>query len=277
MSMVALAIRIAATRALEEAATLAAGRVFDSAILPIGELVSKDPQPFIIVSTETETTKPKGRNLNTGDGEVELVIELALARVVPLPARAENNEEFQVEIFEADASFEICLAILRRQIAAALFERGGGRWGDVFRRFVPGISNALSVRTSQSKGGTRFAGRQVILTLQAMGEPAYGPPLEGSPWAEFLDALAADPKLATIEPIIRSAIVNAPLNWPETYTASAVLAGYTEAEARLLGLAPLVDLIDESDTDELREGVFDPDGWIANAETVAEQLPEPPA
>ncbi|MBK8085051.1 MAG: head decoration protein [Devosia sp.] len=52
MSIIALAIRMSATRALEtDGATLAGARVFDSAITPLDEMVSAEPKPLIVVST----------------------------------------------------------------------------------------------------------------------------------------------------------------------------------------------------------------------------------
>ena len=58
MSIIALAIRMAATRALEtEGATLAGARVFDSAITPLDEMVSAEPKPLIVVSTEDDSAE----------------------------------------------------------------------------------------------------------------------------------------------------------------------------------------------------------------------------
>ena len=73
MSIIALAIRMAATRALEtEGATLAGARVFDSAITPLDEMVSAEPKPMIVVSTEDDSAEVGGADWNSG-GRTDLL------------------------------------------------------------------------------------------------------------------------------------------------------------------------------------------------------------
>lgn len=272
MSMVGLALRLSAVRALEHDNTIAEGRVFDSAILPIDQMISEQPKPFIVVSTETETGKPSGRDISNGDNEIDLLIEIAMSRVVPMPGKDENGEEVLVDVFETDANLELGLAVLKRQIFGVLFGRGGGAWGDVFRTFVSAISTITTLRGGNVKDGARFAGRQIVVSMKAIAEPAFGAVQSGTPWAQFIAALEADTTLAPIANVIKSAIENTPVGWPETYTAGAVLGGYTEAEAQAIGIAPAGGGEDVL----LTEATTEPGGWIANAETIAEQLPEEP-
>jgi len=274
MSIIGLALRLSAVRALG-GATLAGARVYDSAILPIAELVSNEPKPYVSISTEDEEATPGGRDVNDGDREIDLTIEVAMASAVLLPAKDDLGELVQVSIPETDAALELSLAILTRQIMACLFGRGGGAYGDAFRGLTGGIKRIASRRGAESKNGARYAARQITITVQAIAEPPFagGSVEAGTPLAAFLAALDADtaPAIAPIAAIIRQAIEGAPIGWPAAYTATAALAGYTEAEATAIGIGTLVP--DEAPA-AVSEAVADPDGWIANAATVAAQLPE---
>ena len=269
MSLVGVALRMAAVRALASAGTIAEDRIFDSAMTPVESMIQERPTPFVVVSTEMETSKPNARDISNGDGEIDLVIEVALARVVPLPGRDNSGNDIQVDLFEADASLEVCLAILRRQVMGCLFGRGGGAWGDVFRRFVGAINEISVVRSGQSKNGSRFAGRQIVITIKAMAEPPFGAVQDGSPWQAFLAALDADPVTASLRNALRTAIEAQPMDWPDVYTATAVLAGYTEAEAEAIGLARLAG----GEAGVAVQGTLYPDGFTATEGTIAEQLP----
>lgn len=236
MSIIALALRMSAVRALSNA-TLSGDLVFDSAIFPIDKLVDeKGPAPFTSVSTEEETGKPTGRDINNGDRLIDLVIETAIANVMPMPGEDGNV----IVVAETDANLELSLAIHARQIDAALWGRGGGIWGDVFRAFAKSIEETSSRRGIPTKDGQRFAARQVAYRIRAFAEPEFGvEPAAGTPVAKFLAALAGEPALAGIASIIRNAIMGNPTGWPEHYTALAVAGGLTEDEARKVGIAPL--------------------------------------
>lgn len=263
MSMTGLALRISAVRALEAAGTIAGDRIFDSAILPLDRLISESPQPFVVISTETETTSPDGRDINNGSTEVDLLIEVAMSKVTALP----TGDEFAVDIFESDANLELGLAVLRRQVMACLFGRGGGVWGDVFRSFATTIQSMTALRGTSGKDGVRFAGRQIVLSLKTMAEPPFGQIDPATPWKRFIDAVEGDATLASIAPVIRNAIEAVPLDWPTTYTAGAVLGGYTEEEAGAIGI---------SGGDILTEVTVDPAGWAGDQQAIDDQLPETP-
>jgi len=266
MSIIALALRMSAVKALQ-GATLAEGRVFDSAILPIDSLIDeRGPKPVTAVSTEDDVSKPAGRDLNNGDRLIDLVIETAVANALPMP-----GEEGQVLVVaESDATIELSLAILLRQIDATLWGRGGGVWGDVFRAFAKSIEEVTSRRGMPVENGQRFAARQVAYRVRAYAEPAFGvEPPEGSPMAKFLSALADDATLAPIASIIRNAVVGNPVNWPEHYTAAAVAGGLTEGEAGKIGIAP----VGGYPAEPMSSVTVNPEGWSLNEDEVEVQLP----
>ncbi|XAI96338.1 hypothetical protein [Microcystis phage Mae-JY30] len=268
MSIIATALRMSAVRALAaDGVTIAGARVYDSAIIPIDELISQTPLPFIVISTEGDDATPGGRDLNNGAREIELVVEYAMSTTVPLP----DGDGIEVVVRNTDAALELSLGILSRQISACLFGRGGGAWGDAFRALCGTIKEVVSRRGVQSKEGAKFAARQTIYTLRAFSEPPFGRPVEdGTALAAFLAAAEADEGTATLAGILRRAIEGTPVGWPEVYDVAGMIAGYTEDEGRRIGITPLAD----GEVAALSEATIVPDGWVANDGTVSAQLPE---
>ena len=267
MSLVALAMRMSAVEALK-GATLSGRRIYDSALLPVAEVADEHgPKPFTAISTEDDVGKPNGRDLNNGDRVIDLVIESMIASVMPLP----GEDGDAIVVADTDATLELSIAILSRQIEATLWGRGGGVWGDVFRSLCRSVEEVTSRRGMPTKDGQRFAARQTAYRVRAFAEPAFGKePEEGTPMAKFLSALAGDPKLADVASVIRQAIMGNPTDWPSHYTAAAVVGGLTESEAVKVGIAPLGGL----PSDALSTVTVDPDGWILDEASVAAQPPE---
>lgn len=267
MSLVALAMRMSAVEALK-GATLSGPRIYDSAVLPIDKAIDeRGAQPFTAIATEDEVGKPAGRDLNNGDRLIDLVIESMVASILPLPG--EDGEA--IVVAETDATLELSLAILSRQIDAALWGRGGGAWGEVFRSFCKSIEEVTSRRGMPTENGQRFAARQVAYRVRAFAEPAFGTePPAGTPMAKFLAALADDPRLSPIASVIREAIMGNPSDWPAHYTAAAVAGGLTESEAEKIGLAPLGGY----PSDQLSSVTVEPAGWELDVASAEAHLPE---
>jgi hypothetical protein len=279
MSIVGTALRISATRALAGAATLAGDRVFDSAILPIDELTSTMPKPFVVVSTEDEASKPAGRDIFAGDREIDLVLECSMTQVQPLPAKNGEEEQVMVLVPNTDAGLELALGVLNRQIIACLFGRGGGAWGEAFRGLTAGLNEVVSRRGASSKEGARYAARQTILTVRAIAEPPFGMPLvSNTPLAAFIAAAEADEATASIARVLREAIEGVPQDWPAVFSAAGMLAGYTDAEAQALGIYPLAPPVEGAPELAVEATVEGADGelWTVDADAIEAQLPEVP-
>ncbi|WP_099863722.1 hypothetical protein [Pararhizobium haloflavum] len=225
MSIAALAIRLAARR-LIEGATIAESKVYDSAISSLDELVSKEgAKPLIIVSTEDERVSPKGRDVLAGDRSIDLIIEAVLGS-----ATNANSEEGAVNIPATDAGLELSLALMSRQIMRALYG-SSGPWASIFRKLAPQVGSVLT-RRGASASGTRFAAKQIILTVEPLAEPPFGVAIEGV-WLEFIDALEADEAYQHFASAVRSAIVGEPI--PEWRRAARSI-GLTDSEARGIGI-----------------------------------------
>jgi len=274
MSIIALAIRMAATRALEtEGATLAGARVFDSAITPLDEMVSAEPKPLIVVSTEDDSSEVGGADWNSGGRSIQLVIESAMSQSIELA----DGEGQGVLVPNTDAGLELTLAVLSRQISACLFGRGGGAWGVVFRKFVTGTSEVVSRRGIQSKEGARIAARQTVYSISAMAEPPFDQPVAAdTPLGAFLAAAAADPQTASLAALIREVIEGGPVGWPETYSVAAMIAGLSDELGQAIGISALGGGADNTPIVEATFAADDRAAFTADAAEILAQLPEPP-
>ena len=274
MSIIALAIRMSATRALEtDGATLAGARVFDSAITPLDEMVSAEPKPLIVVSTEDDSAEVGGADWNSGGRSIQLVIETAMSQSVELP----DGEGQGVLVPNTDAGLELTLAVLSRQISACLFGRGGGAWGVVFRKFVTGTSEVVSRRGIQSKEGARIAARQTVYSISAMAEPPFDQPVAAdTPLGAFLAAAAADPQTAPLAALIREVIEGRPVGWPETYRVAAMIAGLSDELGQAIGISALGGGADNTPIVEATFAADDRAAFTADAAEILAQLPEAP-
>jgi hypothetical protein len=274
MSLIGLALRVAAVRAIEAAAILPAGRVFDSHFLPLDDIAEGALEPFLIVSTEKISGNPSGRDINNGERDLELVMEIGVTKAITVSV-PDGEDRIELAMVETDAGLEASLALLERQVMACLFGRGGGAWGDAFRGLCSQIREVVSLRGVSAKDGVRFCARQVTLTVQPIAEPPFGATINPkSPLAAFFAVAAEDGQVAGIARAMREAVEGIPQDWPAIYTAAAVLGGYTEEEADQLGFA----LIEPDDSPEpVAEIIIEGPGgasFAVNAGAVADQLPE---
>lgn len=239
MSIASLALRLAAKRLLD-GATIAGSKVYDSAISSLDDLVKDQPQPIITISTEDERVSPTGRDVLAGKRSLNLVIEIALASSAT-NSISEGAVEATIVIPASDAGLELSLSLMERQAMAALFA-GAGPWADVFARAAPQVGGIRS-RRGASAEGTRFAARQIILTIEPLADPAFGrPSTEHQMCAAFVAALESDPEFAALMPSMRSAIEGEQI---ADWRALATALGLTDREARGIGIFPAIDPAEE--------------------------------
>ncbi|RWX72587.1 hypothetical protein [Mesorhizobium sp. M2A.F.Ca.ET.039.01.1.1] len=233
MSLVALAARIATVKALENA-TLAAGRVFDSAIDPIDQKIAEEAVPVLIVYTDDDVRTVTGRDLINATRQLDLVVESAVASKVTYTQGDDQVEA--IEIPFTDAGLELTLNFMDRQIARALLS-DQGPWAALWRRIVLQPSKITSKRGGSSEKGVRFAARQMTITAETLSEPGFGAQATEF-WADFLAALEsdADPALHKLAAMIRAEIETPTL--PAWRQAIAEL-GVNPSTAQAIGIAPL--------------------------------------
>lgn len=239
MSLARLVMRIAAARALR-GATLAEGRVFDSAIAPIDQTIAEERQPILIVTTDDHEMEVTGRDLFHGNVSCDLVIEAAIAARIEVATG--DDAEATIVIPHTDEGMELALDIMEHQIMAALTRERSG-WSRVWMKLVPRVSRRLSRRGASVEKGVRFAARQIVLTCDLIEAPSDGAPIaKGTAWADLLGVMATDADLAPIAAMLRNEIEGAPLNeWRRV----ANMLGIHQNTVNAVGIGPLHDLAGE--------------------------------
>lgn len=194
MSLVMMALRIAAVEALKLGNTLVGTNVLDSQISAIdqtadGQLQSDQQRPFIAVYSDAAKTDDLGKTGLRSNGHVELMFNCG----VSLTMGETNKETGATEIVEGfpstDAQFEAILDVVGCQICRTLTD-AENPWAQVFLDLGSLVSKA-QVRSSSSVEGVRLACGQIKLTINAYADPPLGQALvaEG-PWARLLALMA---------------------------------------------------------------------------------------
>jgi hypothetical protein len=229
MSLINLAVRIAAVKALK-GATLAGDRVFDSQIDALDDRITKDKAPAIVVYIDEDHAKPLGKDLVNADRTVSLVIEISVASKVAI------GDVTEVVIPYTDPGLETTINLIGYQIMKAL-QAGASEWSELWRLFVVGIHEVAAVRGANAEKGVRWAARQIVMKCETLSEPAYGiAPAEGGHWARLLAAMAADSDLAPIGSLIEGVISEPAL---ADWRSAAAVLGVNRDVADGIGIAPL--------------------------------------
>nr|USU32897.1 hypothetical protein NG677_04135 [Methylobacterium sp. OTU13CASTA1] len=234
MSLVAYAIRTCLGAALVNR-TLAEGRVYDSAVQAIDEMIKPGVKPFIVISTDDEEYDLQGWQLLDASRAVNVVIEIAVGGItaVDLPADEGGGQAMRLDIPHTDEGLETSLNMIGRQVFREILV--GGPWSDLLRSIVFMPKKMTVRRGANAEGGVRFAARQYVITADTIAEPDFGIEAEGH-FARLLDMMRADPRLAGDVPLLETMIVGDVL--PDWRRIQADL-GLTDASYLALGLGPL--------------------------------------
>jgi hypothetical protein len=263
MSLARLAMRIAAARALR-GATLAEGRVHDSAIAPIDQTIAEERQPILIVTTDDHEMEVTGRDLFHGNVSCDLVIEAAIAARVEVA-----GEESVITIPHTDEGMELALDLMEHQVMAALI-RERTPWSRVWMKLVPRISRRLSRRGASVEKGVRFAARQIVLTCDLIEAPTDGAAVaEGTAWHDLLGAMEADTDLMPIAHMLRSEIEGMPF---DDWRRAANMLGIHLETVNAIGFGPVLDLSEDPDVFEEAKITGGPDPMIVNHHTVLARI-----
>jgi hypothetical protein len=235
VSLVALGLRLAALQALA-GRTVAEGRIADSRIPPVDQRAVEDRLAAIAIYTDEETGAPAGLALGQADDRALLfVLELALAEATVVEGEA------TVTIPSTDAGMELALDILQRQVLRVL-QSDDGPWAELWRTLA---QRAVKFERRRGAGmveqGVRFAARQLIVTLQPMHEPSFGPPT--GPFAQLLALMADTPDLAPLVEVLAEVIARGDLaDWRIAQSDF----GLTHDGVRGMGIAPVFETADEA-------------------------------
>lgn len=264
MSLVAFAIRICLWRALR-GKTLAETRVYDSDVAPIEVLLAVEPGPVIVVSTDDDEFEIENTNWLNAPRKLDVIVETILASLVEV-----QGQGFEFSIPHTDSGMEASLNILGRQVLRVI-QADQGIWAVLFRSFVSASPKKVKLRRGAEaiKGGTRFAARQMIVTVDPLHEPDFGRDPEGL-WVDLLAAMRADDPALGLPPyadLLEAEIRGTALPDWRAFQAS---LGLSIEAVREIGEAP-VDLTEEGEPAALETVTLDA---MAGSATVASRTIE---
>lgn len=231
MSIMREALRLTVVRALR-------GRTWadvrDSEQGAIEDLAVNAAKPVISVYTDDGTTNAPGDVGLFASASQSLLIEIAMT------ARMQVEASGDTEIVqpETDASLELSVGMIERQVRAALSDPTNP-WGNLLPRFGK-VQDFKSVRGTLMREGVRFAGRQLQLTIDLIGDPPPGAEIKpGSTLGTFLTLLAASPEpgAASTAQAFRDAVEGNAGDWFGWQRDVAEFA-FGTAVARAMGLLP---------------------------------------
>jgi hypothetical protein len=245
--------------------TWAEDRVFDSAITEIDQTVTETRRPLIVVTTDDEEGQVDGRDILGSMRTLDLVIEVAVATFV----RTEDGG-VSITLPDTDEGLEVTVDLMCRQVIRAL-QSADGDWPALWRRLVPSVRSVQQRRGADTKGGIRFAARQIVLAVAPLADPLNLPdePVEGDVFAAFLALADADTEIEPLAQVIRAALSE---DVPDWRLAQALL-GLSDPEAEIMGIAPVV--AGEAPSLVLAGELGEGTGYD-DEDDVEAQLPEPP-
>jgi hypothetical protein len=270
MSLSRLAIRLCAVHLLQEAATIAQDRVFDSRNDPIDFIAGETRKPFVTVVTDTDTLQVQGMDLTKGERSLELIFEMGVAVPVPVP----DSPDTVTEVPDTDGGLEILLDILGYQTEQAV-QGSPTEWAELFREFVTGMQpSRVSRRASDTAKGVRWAARQVVYSCDTIAEPLSGEPLlTGSPWLRLVAQLEASdvPELVDLAGLLSHLwAVPSRSSWELVQAA----LGLTLAGVQSAGVTPAFDDAEAGEeAPPLAEVQVGEDGPVFDQDDVDQQLP----
>ena len=238
MSITRTLLRIATQKALA-GATIAGDAVFDRVIDPSDTRISAlETRPVIAVYTDDHSNdRGTGRGDFLQDGRLDLVIECIIAGRVTVPVDGDGGEVSQLSVPATDAGTEILLDLIETQAVRALVA-GAGPWAILWRDLcIADIQSCVSRRGVSAEQASRFAVRQLTISVDLLIDPDHGAPVPpGSPWGRALDMMAQAPGLEDVAHILRADIEGEPItDWRRT----AARLGVNLPTVSALGLGPV--------------------------------------
>lgn len=239
MSLTRTLLRLVTVQALV-GKTVAGDKVFDSSIDPLDQKVAAEAAPMIVVYTDDDKSQPAGLADFFQGGSVDLVMETVVAGRITVtydddgaggPAEAQ-----QVIVSQTDARMEVALDLIEGQIVRALVA-ADDPWSRLWKRIAIRATKRESRRGASPEQSSRFAARQLVLTLGIIVDPDPGAPLpSGSIWRDALDQIATVPGMADVAGLLRSDIEGEPLN---EWRRAAARLGVGLETISALGLGPV--------------------------------------
>lgn len=195
MSLIMMALRIAAVQALKSGDTVVGGNVLDSQISAIdqtvnGDLSTDQERPFIAVYTDLSKSQDLGNTGLRANGHVDLTFNFGIS----LTMGSLNKESGETEIIEGlpatDAHFEATIDIVGCQICRVLSD-ADNPWAQVFNDLASPVMKS-QVRSSNAGDNVRLACGQLKIVVDALSDPGVGQVFDADgPWPRLLALMKA--------------------------------------------------------------------------------------
>src|SRR5436309_6168523 len=162
MSLIRSCIRVCAVAALRDRLWQSV-KVYDSDNTPLEDAVKEAPQPYATVYTDDDDgTDTEAHDLESGTRTMLMIVEFGVAG--PFKQEVEGKLERWVDVVPTDASFELAVDSLDRQIGFALFSDPRSTWGELLKALAR-VRSVSRKRGAGAEKGARYAARQIIFQL----------------------------------------------------------------------------------------------------------------
>jgi hypothetical protein len=259
MSLIRIALRIAATKALMEK-TFVGDRIYNSRIDAIrsnakGGLEISEKRPFVSIYTDTGETEPVDGADHFSNGLVELNFEMGIAEQLQI-INEETGETFAVmgeyQFIATDGVMDDQLDLLAGQVWRALND-ADDVWANIYRSLIISTSSVRRSRVATGQGDARRAAHQISVLASVVENPVTGEALpEEAPLAVFLTELEkGDEGDVQKAALLREEIAGVEPEWKTVQTR----LGLTQTDLMSIGLGP----IEGDENRETPEFVMDED------------------
>lgn len=234
--------------------TIAGDRVKDSELGPVEDWIYDEAKPVIVVYTDDSTTDPGsgGERDLFGSGTVDLIIEIMMTQRMQVTISETGENAWVWDMPPTDAAMEMTLGWIERQVISAI-SHPANEWAELWRGFVLSIGQRQSRRGNSARDGVRFAGRQIVLPVTLIRDPAPGAEPSGK-WLTLLqrlDSVTGD--LAAIANVLRM-MISPPAD--DAWRQDEILAGMFNLSADEIAA---LQVVNAAGTDATFQTLDDPD------------------
>lgn len=236
MSIVSLAIRICAAKALKGKTWVGSDRIFQQLAFPLAEVspeIGEKGKPAIVVYSKNHDYSLE-RDQGNSDGSLLFMVYMPPNKV----DLGDNEVGFEID----NKSSGVAINVIGHQIFKSL-QIGNGEWANLFRQFAYKITGTKTQYVLiEIEDGVPMACLEISLEYDAIPEPCINE--FGPLWERFDAALRAedDPQNIIMADLIRNQIVDENISDIEAFQSS---FGLSDAALLASGLG-LVDGVDPS-------------------------------
>lgn len=259
-------LRLCAVQALMDA-TLAQKRVYDSTNKPLLDVLSIDNKSYPFISVYTDNDNLVRGTIEHGiyaaTHETQIVLEMGMASAVYVQGKYKS-----IQVPHTDDAMEMTLDFMQAQAMAAVIGDPRSEWGEIIRDLKINIVMVTSQRSGRADRGGNWAARRVIITLDTLGDPRPGAPIDGTSHAAIARFIALAKEKAPEGTLAGAMLLETYLTmYPfgdrqASWELAQSALGLTRRGLRGIGIAPLTEVPEGATPYATQEGlpIVGPDG-----------------